>query len=375
MNQPLTSDNGQARIQQPDLARLFSQLDPQEVEQFYQFYHVWQQQGHVQQLVNEIETLRWHIAENDVLLQQAQPSTMVQADIALLETRGIVDIDLLDRMVGRGEIWLNRTIDLLQRCEELNMIGETYEAWCEHALEGAYEWISTMDENTDEPIESSDQQQGEEGQENADISADAFIRKLMSEEIEPSMLTDESVAAQDATDTVATAQETGAPESATALTPELSDTTGPTNQHDQTPEETQASARLSEDEGIGDIEVQSPADLETEAQQAADFEQNPAADESSASVTTASNPNDSIEQADAENSGVDTSEKDDRQWPYILDTEETVGEEDQSSSPEQQMTQTEAENAQAQQENAHSQQSSQEPQSLVHKLLTRVLRW
>ncbi len=436
MNQPLTSNNDQFHIQQSDLEHLFSQLNPQEVEQFYQFYRTWQQQGRVEQLIHEIETFRWQIAENDVLLRQAQPSTMVQADIALLETRGVIDIDLLDRMVGRGEIWLNRTIDQLQHCEKLNMIGESYEAWCEHALEGAYEWISTMEENVpaDENTQTGDRD--EDKHENYDTGAslieDAFLKKLMSEENEASNPANETAPSPNSTDTTALEspleQYTSSQEHTTVST---TDTTEPTaitassdqddqNQADGENDNTEWAARVADEEGLGDIEAQSPEDLEIEAQQVADFEQNTPEDATDTTIpeapddqsidtpdqadeafpvdaspsddalpTTNTLPSDTPEapdtqtqqdsaQTNIENINAHADEKDDRHWPYILDTGETDANEDvaQSYSPEQRLTERDAANTQAQQENAHQEltAASQEPQSLVQKLLTKVLR-
>jgi hypothetical protein len=392
VNQPLASNSDQFHVQQSDLEQLFSQLNAQEVEQFYQLYRTWQQQGHVDQLIQEIETLRWQIAENEVLLRQAEPSTMVQADIALLETRGVVDIDLLDRMVGRGEIWLNRTIEQLQRCEQLDMIGESYEAWCEHALEGAYEWISTMEENAEAGQDTQTSAHDEDRYENygagTSLIEDAFLKRLMSEENELSNSEDE----------VASSQE----------------------DQGQLDEQNEETAVIADDEDIlGDIEAQAPEDLEIEAQQVADFEQNPPEDTTDSTDNTDIAENQSNDTSDlavestpssADDVLSDTStlspgtgdtadvsdttdtadstdiqsqqqktqikedtiddsvaEKADRHWPYILNTEETDSGEDveQPSSPEQRSAETDATGTQEQ----------QEPQSLVQKLLTRVLRW
>jgi hypothetical protein len=37
-------------------------------------------------------------------------------------------------------------MQLLERCEELNVIRGNYTQWCEHALDGAYEWMDSMDD-------------------------------------------------------------------------------------------------------------------------------------------------------------------------------------------------------------------------------------
>jgi hypothetical protein len=422
MSQSLPGRNDQPHIQQADLDQLFSRLDPREVEQFYQFYHTWQQQGRVDQLINEIETLQWRIAENDVLLRQAEPSTMVQADIALLETRGVVDIDLLDRMVGRGEIWLNRTIDLLQRCEELNMIGETYEAWCEHALEGAYEWISTMEENADsgERAESDGRPQDTDAETIASPTEDAFIQRLMSEENEAAGDSEvdgdmghddgeESFEEQDESNSVESALAAAANSDQSEQEPPASSVSEDNDQGEQVPassvikdgeqneQESPASgieddgqneqepvgsddngedsgialAQQAEEDGIADIEVQSAEDLEIEAQQVADFEQQPVEDvaEDNAEESSLAQDTDEAESSAADDPAVNTEgqaedlhkqAEGDRHWPYILNAEE-VEKDGEESATNPQSEQTE--------------EDEQEPQSLVQKLLTKVLRW
>ena len=144
MKKNLNSSHEQ--IKQAEIDELFFQLTPQEVEQFYKIYHLWlkqQQMAHVQQ---EINALKEKQAQNAILLHNATPSAVALAALAQLRASGVEDVDLLDRMLERGEEWLDHTMQLLERCEELNVIRGNYTQWCEHALDGAYEWMGSMDD-------------------------------------------------------------------------------------------------------------------------------------------------------------------------------------------------------------------------------------
>jgi hypothetical protein len=69
---------------------------------------------------------------------------MALATLVRLQASGVSDIDLLDSMLERGEAWLDHTLQLLEECERLNVIGGDYTRWCQLALEGAYDWITSM---------------------------------------------------------------------------------------------------------------------------------------------------------------------------------------------------------------------------------------
>src|SRR5579883_248855 len=134
----------QERLSLKELGHIFEQLDPQEVEQFYQGYHLWLQQQRRELLESQIASLREQQRENAVQLQRLQPPPIALAALAQLRAFGVEDIDLLDRMLERGEEWLDHTMQLLVRCQELSVIHGNYTEWCEHALEGAYEWIASI---------------------------------------------------------------------------------------------------------------------------------------------------------------------------------------------------------------------------------------
>ncbi|MBO0790199.1 MAG: hypothetical protein J2P36_04540, partial [Ktedonobacteraceae bacterium] len=128
-----------------DVIHAFTRLTPQQVDQFYKGYQYWQLQ---QQVINRklrITTLEQQIAENAAQMRQNEPSALALSILAQFQANDVNDIDLLDRMLERGDTWLDHTQQLLERCEQLDMIQGSYTEWCENALEGAYDWIETMD--------------------------------------------------------------------------------------------------------------------------------------------------------------------------------------------------------------------------------------
>jgi hypothetical protein len=168
-------------IQQPPpfpehVSAIFARLDVSDVEQFYKSYSLWSLQQRIEILQIETEALQQAIADNDRLLQQVRPSAIALASLAQFQASGVNDIDLLDRMLERGEDWLDHTIQLLRHCEELDMIGGNYTQWCENALEGAYEWIESMNDSANETSPG-------DAQPKADIATEEqLLQKLMSED-------------------------------------------------------------------------------------------------------------------------------------------------------------------------------------------------
>src|SRR5258708_39893941 len=88
---------------------IFMRLDPQDVEQFYKSYQLWSLQQHIEIRQIEIEALRQGISDNNELLQQIGPSAIALASLAQVQACGVNDIDLLDKMLARGENWLDYT--------------------------------------------------------------------------------------------------------------------------------------------------------------------------------------------------------------------------------------------------------------------------
>ena len=124
---------------------VFQRLEPREVEQFYKSYHFWLLQRRIDTLYTEASAIQQAIIDNNTLMQQIPLSTIALASLAQLQASGVNDLNLLDRMLERGETWLDHTMQLLEHCEKLDVIQGDYTQWCEHALEGAYDWITSME--------------------------------------------------------------------------------------------------------------------------------------------------------------------------------------------------------------------------------------
>ncbi|HTI13444.1 MAG TPA: hypothetical protein VL461_02590 [Dictyobacter sp.] len=171
-----------------DLDNLFTQFQPQEMEQFYRIYQLWFQNRQYKQLQQQIQELQQRITENAAFMQQWEPSPLALAVLSQLQTNGVSDVDLLDKMLERGETWLDHSLQLLQRCEELDLIKGDYTQWCEHALEGAYEWIASMSEaeedvpspHTPTTVEPANEEQTAEPLQIA--TEDILLQKLMSDD-------------------------------------------------------------------------------------------------------------------------------------------------------------------------------------------------
>ncbi len=189
---------------------LFAQLNPFDVEQFYTAYSLWSTQQRIQELQTQIDSLHQDIAANMERQEQVRPSALALATLARLQSNGVSDITVLDGMLDRGEAWLDHTIQHLEYCERLNVIRDGYTTWCEHALEGAYDWIDSIQgqetENSSllpsdspalreftESIEQNDT--GENGEPGSEIIEALFLQKLMSDDTEisaPSEFTEDT---------------------------------------------------------------------------------------------------------------------------------------------------------------------------------------
>ncbi len=162
-----------------DLCTLFSQLDTQQVEAFYKNYQQWQleQQGIV--LQEQIAAIEQQIVDNQVLMQLTQPSPIALATLTRLQSYGVDDVDLLDRMLERGDTWLDHALQLLEQCERLDVIHGNYTEWCQHALEDAYNWLDSMhnDEESQPVLEQATQTETSD-----DTTEALLIQRLMSED-------------------------------------------------------------------------------------------------------------------------------------------------------------------------------------------------
>ncbi len=171
-----------------EMSQVFAQLDPEEVEQFYASYKLWELQQRIASLQSDIDALRQQIAANREQMQQATPSPIALASLARLQSHGVNDIDLLDRMLEHGEQWLDRAMQHLEYCEQMGFIHDNYSEWCEHALEGAYDWIDSIQQagSAEAPSEARGiaEQTGDAQAAQPETTEEIFFQKLMSEDME-----------------------------------------------------------------------------------------------------------------------------------------------------------------------------------------------
>ncbi len=174
-----------------DISALFARLNPQDVEQFYKSYQLWTLQQQMAALQSQITALQEEIAINGEMMQQVQPSAIVLSSLAQLQASGVTDTQLLDRMCERGEAWLDHTLQLLAYCERFGVIrGGNYTEWCEHALEGAYDWINSVNEASSAAASAENAEVEAEVPAEAPTNSEAkateelLLQKLMSEDDE-----------------------------------------------------------------------------------------------------------------------------------------------------------------------------------------------
>lgn len=196
-----------------ELNSLFAQLNPFDVEQFYTAYQLWSVRQRIQTLQALMDAIQRDIAENTEYLEQVHPSALALATLARLQAHGVSDIAVLDRMLERGEEWLDRTMQRLEYCETIDVISGDYTKWCEHALEGAYDWIDSMqgqatvdfapielpasEPDTREENGSIEHEETRENSEPADeMIEELFLQKLMSDDTETTEAIDETVNAE-----------------------------------------------------------------------------------------------------------------------------------------------------------------------------------
>ncbi|MEO8970418.1 MAG: hypothetical protein ABI406_02325 [Ktedonobacteraceae bacterium] len=185
------------QLSSDELNSLFAQLNPLDVEQFYTAYQLWNTQQRMQTLQALIDAIQRDIVENTEHLEQVHPSPLALATLACLQSNGVSDVAILDHMLERGEEWLDRTMQRLEYCEKLDVISGDYTKWCEHALEGAYDWIDSMlrqeavDTSSIKPTFSETTVRGYQGpaaqaaaHENSEGMEELFFQKLMSDDLE-----------------------------------------------------------------------------------------------------------------------------------------------------------------------------------------------
>jgi len=164
------------------LDALFSHLKPQHIEGFYKYYQRWQLMQQLTELQAQLITIEQNSVDNATLMQITQPSPIALAALTRLQSHGVDDVDLLDSMLERGDTWLDHTLQLLEQCQSLGFIRDNYTEWCQHALEGAYEWLDSMSENEVAQAVQPMQEQVTQDPISGDATEVLLVQKLMSEE-------------------------------------------------------------------------------------------------------------------------------------------------------------------------------------------------
>lgn len=133
------------KTQEARSADVFARLKEQDIEQFYAHYQLWMLRRRVPLLEKQAEALREHLAENQHTLEALRPSALAQAVLVRLQSNGVSDTDVLDLMLEQGEDWLDRMMQRLDYCEQVqDFIQGDYTQWCIRSLEGAYDWIDSL---------------------------------------------------------------------------------------------------------------------------------------------------------------------------------------------------------------------------------------
>jgi hypothetical protein len=152
----------------PDIAQLYERIPPEEVREFARAYLAYHLERSLQQIDERIAALRADLAVNDAQEAKLRPTDGEFAAIEFLQARGVQDVDLLDRLVERGENWLTQTVRRLTYFEGISLAPTDYCQWCEYALEGAYDWIDTASLNhSDTASASSESRAADAGEQQA----------------------------------------------------------------------------------------------------------------------------------------------------------------------------------------------------------------
>ncbi|WP_376795075.1 hypothetical protein [Thermogemmatispora sp.] len=170
------------------LQRLYSRLSRRDIDEFYAGYQLWLAEQRLAVLDAEIQALRQQIEQNEQRLRQLQPSEGLANLLTSLRAWGVSDVVLLDRLCERGEEWLQAMFRRLDTCRRLGLFDGDCARWCEHALEGAYDWLDSIEEEpplTSEELvspETAEWAAGEEESLGAGLTEDEFLRRLLREE-------------------------------------------------------------------------------------------------------------------------------------------------------------------------------------------------
>lgn len=177
------------------LDAIFTQLNPAEVEEFYAAYQQWALQQRVNELRQRIEAVRAQQAENRQRIQETQPSAIALAALARLQSNGVSDIELLDAMLARGEGWLDQTMQRLDYFEQFdNFVSDDYTQWCHGALEGAFDWIDSLREGTEQEtqLETSPEEVSPNNEDAGDVE-ELLLQRLATEDEQDDLAWQEAI--------------------------------------------------------------------------------------------------------------------------------------------------------------------------------------
>lgn len=123
------------------ITQLYEQIPLEALQQVADSYMTWYVDKATRQFDETIARLRAELEENDKQEALFKPSAAELDSMRRLQTNKVADVDLLDRLVGKGEEWLVLTMHRLDYFERAGLAPTDYPGWCEHALIGAYDWI------------------------------------------------------------------------------------------------------------------------------------------------------------------------------------------------------------------------------------------
>ncbi len=123
------------------ITQLYERIPLEAMQQVADSYIAWYVQKVTQELDAKIAALRSELEQNDKEEAQLKPSAAELDAMRRLQSNSVNEIDLLDRLMEKGEEWLVLTMHRLDYFERAGLAPHDYPGWCEHALGGAYDWI------------------------------------------------------------------------------------------------------------------------------------------------------------------------------------------------------------------------------------------
>lgn len=123
------------------ITQLYERIPLEAMQQVADSYIAWYVQKVTQELDAKIASLRSQLEQNDKEEARLKPSPAELDAMRRLQNNKVTEVDLLDRLMEKGEEWLVLTMHRLDYFERAGLAPHDYPAWCEHALGGAYDWI------------------------------------------------------------------------------------------------------------------------------------------------------------------------------------------------------------------------------------------